>query len=67
MRHVKADFDSLVAETSLSNGVDRRGFMKTAFGRIQVMHSTPITGRAMSKPMQRMAGAAAWNGSSPMG
>ncbi|WP_194725383.1 dienelactone hydrolase family protein [Noviherbaspirillum malthae] len=32
MQNFKEDFDSLVAKTSLSDGVDRRGFLKTALG-----------------------------------
>lgn len=32
MQNLKEDFDSLVAKTSLSEGVDRRGFIKTALG-----------------------------------
>jgi carboxymethylenebutenolidase len=32
MEHLKADFDSLVGRTSLSHGVDRRGFLRTAIG-----------------------------------
>lgn len=32
MSHLKEDFDSLVAKTSLSDGLDRRGFLKTAMG-----------------------------------
>ncbi|MFC3109803.1 dienelactone hydrolase family protein [Undibacterium arcticum] len=32
MHHLKEDFDSLVAETALSGGIDRRGFLKTAIG-----------------------------------
>lgn len=32
MDHLKDDFDSLVARTPLSDGVDRRGFLKTALG-----------------------------------
>lgn len=32
MRDLKDDFDSLVAKTPLSDGVDRRDFMKTALG-----------------------------------
>jgi carboxymethylenebutenolidase len=32
MDHFKADFDSLIAKTSLSGGTDRRGFLKTALG-----------------------------------
>lgn len=32
MKDLKKDFDSLVGTTSLSDGVDRRGFLKTALG-----------------------------------
>lgn len=32
MQNMKPDFDSLVAKTPLSDGVDRRGFIKTALG-----------------------------------
>ncbi|MEC4722487.1 dienelactone hydrolase family protein [Noviherbaspirillum sp. CPCC 100848] len=32
MQNFKEDFDSLVGKTSLSDGVDRRGFLKTALG-----------------------------------
>lgn len=32
MTHLKEEFDSLVAKTSLSDGADRRGFLKTALG-----------------------------------
>lgn len=32
MQNLKEDFDSLVAKTSLSDGVDRRDFLKTALG-----------------------------------
>ncbi|WP_076592479.1 dienelactone hydrolase family protein [Herminiimonas arsenitoxidans] len=32
MENLKEDFDSLVAKTSISDGVDRRGFLKTALG-----------------------------------
>lgn len=32
MDNLKEDFDSLVAKTSISDGVDRRGFLKTALG-----------------------------------
>jgi carboxymethylenebutenolidase len=32
MNHLKEDFDSLVAKTPLSDGLDRRDFLKTALG-----------------------------------
>lgn len=32
MQNLKKDFDSLVAKTAFSDGVDRRGFLKTALG-----------------------------------
>ena len=32
MDNLKEDFASLVAKTPISDGVDRRGFLKTALG-----------------------------------
>jgi carboxymethylenebutenolidase len=49
MRHLKADFDSLVAETSLSNGVDRRGFMKTALGAGFAAAVMPVAAQSVIK------------------
>jgi carboxymethylenebutenolidase len=49
MRGLKADFDSLVGETSLSGGVDRRGFMKTALGAGFAAAALPVVGQSVIK------------------
>ncbi|WP_420476816.1 dienelactone hydrolase family protein [Noviherbaspirillum sp. ST9] len=47
MRNFNADFDSLVAKTPLSDGVDRRGFLKTAFGTGFAAAVLPVAAQTM--------------------
>jgi carboxymethylenebutenolidase len=45
MNHLKEDFDSLVAKTSLSDGLDRRVFLKTALGTGFAAAVMPVMGQ----------------------
>lgn len=47
MQNIKADFDSLVAKTPLSDGVDRRGFLKTAFGTGFAAAALPVAAQTV--------------------
>lgn len=49
MQNLKEDFDSLVAKTSLSDGVDRRGFLKTALGTGFAAAVMPVTAQSVIK------------------
>jgi carboxymethylenebutenolidase len=49
MDHMKEDFDSLVGKTSLSDGVDRRGFLKTALGTGFAAAVMPVVAQSMVK------------------
>jgi carboxymethylenebutenolidase len=49
VRNFKSDFDSLVAKTPLSDGVDRRGFLKTAFGTGFAAAVLPVAAQTMIK------------------
>ena len=49
MPNLKEDFDSLVAKTSLSDGVDRRTFMKTALGTGFAAAVLPVTAQTVIK------------------
>ncbi|KRB88634.1 dienelactone hydrolase family protein [Noviherbaspirillum sp. Root189] len=49
MQNLKDDFDSLVAKTSLSDGVDRRGFLKTALGTGFAAAVMPVTAQSVIK------------------
>lgn len=49
MQDLKADFDSLVAKTPLSDGVDRRGFMKATLGTGFAAAVLPITAHSEIK------------------
>jgi carboxymethylenebutenolidase len=49
MDHLKEDFDSLVAKTPLSDGIDRRIFLKTALGSGFAAAVMPVTAQTMIK------------------
>jgi carboxymethylenebutenolidase len=49
MDHLKEDFDSLVAKTPLSDGVDRRHFLKMALGSGFAAAVMPVTAQTMIK------------------
>jgi carboxymethylenebutenolidase len=49
MQDLKADFDSLVGTTSLSDGVNRRGFIKTALGTSFAAAVLPVTAQSVIK------------------
>ena len=49
MAHLKNDFDSLVAKTSLSDGIDRRDFLKTALGTGFAAAVLPVAAQTMIK------------------
>lgn len=49
MNHLKEDFDSLVAKTTLSDGVDRRGFMKAALGTGFAAAVLPVQAQSVVK------------------
>lgn len=49
MRHLKEDFDSLIAKTSLSDSVDRRDFLKTALGTGFAAAVMPVAVQSMIK------------------
>lgn len=49
MENMKEDFASLVAKTSLSDGVDRRGFMKTALGTGFAAAVLPVCAQSVVK------------------
>jgi carboxymethylenebutenolidase len=49
MRDMKADFDSLVAKTALSDGVDRRTFVKTALGTGFAAAVMPVVAQSVIK------------------
>jgi carboxymethylenebutenolidase len=49
MDHLKEDFDSLVAKTPLSDGIDRRVFLKTALGSGFAAAVMPVTAQTMIK------------------
>ncbi|MFC7517752.1 dienelactone hydrolase family protein [Herbaspirillum sp. GCM10030257] len=49
MQNLKDDFDSLVAKTSLSDGVNRRGFLKTALGTGFAAAVMPVTAQSVIK------------------
>ncbi len=49
MQNIREDFDSLVAKTSLSDGVDRRGFIKTALGTGFAAAALPVCAQTMIK------------------
>lgn len=49
MKNIKEDFDSLVAKTALSDGVDRRGFLKTALGTGFAAAVLPVTAQSVIK------------------
>lgn len=49
MQNMKEDFDSLVAKTSLSDGVDRRSFLKTALGTGFATAVLPVCAQTMIK------------------
>jgi len=49
VQNMKEDFDSLVAKTPLSEGVDRRGFLKTAFGTGFAAAVLPVAAQTMIK------------------
>jgi carboxymethylenebutenolidase len=47
MDHLKEDFDSLVVRTSLSDGLDRRNFLKTALGTGFAAAALPVVAQTM--------------------
>lgn len=49
MENMKEDFDSLVAKTPLSDGVDRRGFIKTALGTGFAAAVLPVCAQSVIK------------------
>lgn len=49
MDHLKEDFDSMVAKTPLSDGVDRRDFLKTALGAGFAAAVLPVVAQTMIK------------------
>lgn len=49
MDHLKEDFDSMVAKTPLSDGVDRRDFLKTALGAGFAAAVLPVAAQTMTK------------------
>lgn len=49
MQNFKEDFDSLVGKTSLSDGVDRRGFIKAALGTGFAAAVLPVCAQTMIK------------------
>jgi carboxymethylenebutenolidase len=49
MRNFKDDFDSLVGKTVLSEGMDRRGFMKTALGTGFAAAVMPVAAQSVVK------------------
>ena len=49
MDHLKEDFDSMVAKTPLSDGVDRRDFLKTALGTGFAAAVLPVAAQTMIK------------------
>ncbi len=49
MEHLKNDFDSLVAKTPLSDGIDRRDFLKTALGTGFAAAVLPVAAQNMIK------------------
>lgn len=49
MAHLKNDFDSLVAKTPLSDGIDRRDFLKTALGTGFAAAVLPVAAQTMIK------------------
>src|SRR4051812_23430751 len=49
MQNLKEDFDSLVAKTSLSDGVDRREFLKTALGTGFAAAVLPVSAQSVIK------------------
>ncbi|HEY0845168.1 MAG TPA: dienelactone hydrolase family protein [Noviherbaspirillum sp.] len=49
MQNIKEDFDSLVAKTPLSDGVDRRGFLKTALGTGFAASVLPVMAQSVIK------------------
>ena len=49
MNHLKEDFDSLVAKTSLSDGLDRRVFLKTALGTGFAASVMPVMAQSVIK------------------
>lgn len=49
MENMKEDFDSLVAKTSLSNDIDRRGFIKTALGTGFAAAVLPVCAQSVIK------------------
>ena len=49
MNHLKDDFDSLVAKTSLSDGLDRRDFLKTAIGSGFAAAVLPVMAQSVIK------------------
>lgn len=49
MENMKEDFDSLVAKTPLSDGVDRRGFIKTALGTGFAAAVLPVCAQSVVK------------------
>ncbi len=49
MENLKQDFDSLVAKTPLSDGVDRRGFMKAALGTGFAAAVLPVCAQSVIK------------------
>lgn len=49
MENLKEDFASLVAKTPLSDGVDRRGFMKTALGTGFAAAVLPVSAQSVIK------------------
>jgi carboxymethylenebutenolidase len=49
MNHLKEDFDSLVAKTSLSDGLDRRVFLKTALGTGFAAAVMPVLAQSVVK------------------
>ena len=48
MESIKEEIDSLVAKTSLSDGVDRRGFLKTALGTGFAASVLPVSAQTIS-------------------
>lgn len=49
MDHLKSDFDSMVAKTSLSDGVDRRGFLQAALGTGFAAAVSPVSAQTVVK------------------
>ncbi len=49
MENMKEDFDSLVAKTSLSDGVDRRGFLRAAVGTGFAASVLPVCAQSVIK------------------